>query len=44
MGYDSDGYEKNGYTGQENIKEDMCTSGRPRNTENKNKSGNEGAI
>jgi hypothetical protein len=36
MAYDRDGYEKTEYMGEENIKEDIWTSGRTRNMENKN--------
>jgi len=36
MAYDRDGYEKTEYIGQENIKEDIWTSGRTRNMESKN--------
>ena len=35
MGYDCDGFEKNENMGGENIKKDVCTSDRARNTENK---------
>jgi hypothetical protein len=36
MAYGRDGYEKNEYMIQENIKVDIWTSGRTRNMENKN--------
>jgi len=32
----TDGYEKTGYMGKENIKKDTWTGGRERNMENKN--------
>ena len=32
----TDGYEKTEYMGEENIKSDICISGRARNMENKN--------
>jgi hypothetical protein len=35
MGYDWDTYEKTEYIGEENIKEDIWTSGTAKNTENK---------
>ena len=36
MAYDRDGYVKAEYMAEENIKEDIWTSGRTRNMENKN--------
>ena len=36
MGSDREGYEKNEYMGEENIKKDIWTSGRARYVENKN--------
>jgi hypothetical protein len=36
MAYDGNGYEKTEYMGEENIKEDIWTSGRTRNMGNKN--------
>jgi hypothetical protein len=43
MAYDREGYEKTEYMGQENI-EDIWTSGRTRNMENKKQSDFAGAI
>jgi hypothetical protein len=36
MGYGKDGYEKTEYMREENIEEDIWTSGTARNIENKN--------
>lgn len=35
MDYDGDRYEKTAHVGEENIQEDIWTSGRARNIENK---------
>ena len=36
MDYDRDRYEKTAHVGEENVEEDIWTSGRARNIENKN--------